>query len=242
MGLLQAISFLTVIRIGKAELHDDKEVASWGRYFFFVGLLIGAAACGLDHLMMKRFSPLVSSTFIVLFIVIVTGGLHLDGLSDTFDAVFSMKSKEEKLRIMRDSGIGAFGVIAIVFAIILKILLLSELPEPDRMSTILVFPAISRVSLLLPALIYEYPRVTGKGAGFVKYMTPAVLLFGFAVSLVTLFFIMQIKGVVMLISAFVFSLLMAHIFSRRIGGITGDMLGAVNELTGIFVLLIAILL
>jgi adenosylcobinamide-GDP ribazoletransferase len=242
MGFFKALSFLTVLKTGSGKVCDDKEFAGWGRYFFLVGLLIGAMAAGIDYALLSRFSTLTKSAVCVLFIAVITGGLHLDGIIDTFDAAFSMKPVKDKLAIMKKSDIGAFGVIAVVFVIILKVVLLAEIRAADRFNAILIFPAISRACLPVPAYLYDYPREKGKGAGFVKYMTPSILLFGLSVSAVVMYLIMQVKGIIILLSAALFSGLAAYFFSRRFNGITGDVLGAVNELTEVFVLFLVILI
>ncbi len=242
MGILGALSFLTVIRTGSSgRIYDGKEVAAWGRCFFFVGLLIGAAAGGIDYLLMQKFGTLTSSVFCVMFIVIITGGLHIDGVADTFDAAFSMKSVKGKLAIMKQSSIGAFGAVAVIFVIILKVTLLAEITGAERFKAILIFPAISRVALLAPAYIFDYPKDAGKGAGFVKNMTVSILLFGVITAAAVLYIITGKEGLALLLSAILFSALIAYMFSKKIFnkkklGITGDVLGCINELTEIFVL------
>ncbi len=242
MVFFHALSFLTVIRFDNGKIFDDKDVAGWGRYFFLVGLLIGGLAAGVDYVLLKKFTPLVSSTVCVLFLTVITGGLHLDGLSDTFDGAFSMKSLEKKLEIMRQSTVGAFGVVSIVFTLLLKVALLAGIEAGDRFNVILLFPAISRMCILVPAYIYDYPREKGKGAGFIRHMTSSILIFGLTVSVVIVFLIMREQGLLLLILALVFSMLCAHFFSKRFNGVTGDVLGCINELTEIFVLFVFVLL
>jgi adenosylcobinamide-GDP ribazoletransferase len=242
MGFFQALSFLTVLRVTISRVYDDKDAAEWGRYFFLVGIVVGAMTAGIDHVLMKRFSALSSSAVCILFIAIITGGLHLDGVSDTFDAAFSMKSVAGKLDIMKKSDIGVFGVAAIVFVIIMKIALLAEISGAERIKVILVFPAVSRVCMLVPAYLYDYPRKSGKGAGFVKNMTSSILVSGFLTAIIILYVIMQVKGIMLLILAIFFCALLSSFFNKRFNGITGDVLGCINELTEIFVLFCAVLI
>jgi adenosylcobinamide-GDP ribazoletransferase len=241
MDFFRALSFLTVLRVGRPKVYDEKELAGWGRYFFLIGLVIGAMIAGLDYLIYPVMSPLMTGAVITLFVVLITGGLHLDGLVDTFDAAFSMKSAEEKLAIMRDSQVGAFGVIAIVFVILFKVVLISEVQAVERLKVLAAFPAVSRGSLLLPAYLFKYPREAGKGKGFVKYMTLKIVLTGLLVSAVAMYLLMQVNGLMILGASMIFSMLIAFIFNRKLNGITGDVLGAVNELTEIFVLFFAVL-
>ena len=241
MGFFEALSFLTVIRTGSGKVYDDKDVVKWGRYFFLVGLLIGALAYGLDFLLMRKLSPLAESVILVLFIALITGGLHLDGLCDTFDAAFSMKPVSEKLSIMKDSRVGAFGVIAIVFVILLKVVFLAEIIGAGQRGVILLFPAISRACMLLPSYLFSYPRESGKGAGFVNNMTINIVLVGLIPSAIILYLIMQAQGLLLLIAALIFSVSLAFFFNKRFNGITGDVLGCINELSEVFVLFIAIL-
>jgi len=242
MGFFKALSFLTVIRVEHPTHHDDKELAGWGRWYFLVGLLIGALAAGIDFLMVGRFSTLTSGVIVVTFISAINGGMHLDGLIDTFDAAFSMKPVEEKLKIMKESTVGALGVVAIILVILLKVTLISEIAAAERLKTILIFPAVSRGCLLLPAFLYKYPRAFGKGAGFVKYMTSEILLSGILIAAIAMFLLLQFKGLIILFAALAFSFVTANFFNKRFNGITGDVLGTINELTEVFVLFISILI
>lgn len=242
MDFFQAISFLTIIRCDNGKHCDDKDVAAWGRYFFIVGLLIGAAAAGIDYVLLKKFSGLTASVVCAAFIAVITGGLHLDGVGDVFDAAFCMKSVPEKLKIMKESSIGAFGAIAITFVIALKIAFLAEITGDNRLKAILLFPAVSRGALLAPAYFFNYPKESGKGLGFIKNMTPSILIFGLVVSTAASYGILQWKGILLNILAVLFSISASFFFNKRFNGITGDVLGCVNELTEIFVLLCLALL
>ena len=137
-SLWLAIQFLTTIPIN-IKYKDEKELPHALIFFPFVGLLLGLILAGINHLLfILNFNDLLSNVILIISLILLTGGIHLDGLADTFDALASRKNKEEMLEIMRDSHIGVMGVLSIVSILLLKISVLSSLS-----------PSLKIISLIL---------------------------------------------------------------------------------------------
>lgn len=213
-----------------------------------VGLLVGLPAA----LLMLAGTPLLGSAIsaftAVLLLVMVTGGLHLDGIGDTADGLFSCRPREEMLVIMRDSTLGASGVIAIVLTILLKYLLLAALPAATAAIALLTAPLAGRMALTWHAAAAPYARAESGLGEFVNRV-------GFAqarsASLIALLLLLPILlflqlswplyllllGLI-LIGVILIALLFARSLTKKVGGITGDTIGATIELCELYTLLI----
>ena len=134
--ILLAFQFLTIIPLKDTGIVADREVGGAAAYFPLVGVVQGTLLV-LAAMIASRFLPVgVVNILVILLLVVTNGGLHLDGLSDTFDAIASRGDRDKKLSIMKDATVGPIGVAAIVIAIILKLLLLNEIYLLISFSTI----------------------------------------------------------------------------------------------------------
>ncbi|MFA5402572.1 MAG: adenosylcobinamide-GDP ribazoletransferase, partial [Candidatus Omnitrophota bacterium] len=167
----------------------------------------------------------------------LTGGLHLDGLSDSADAFLSGRSKEEMLNIMRDPHSGVMGVLSIICIILLKIGLLYSVPAPAKATALLLMCVLSRWSAVLAMFAFPYARQEGKAGVFIRGMTLKIFLISLISAFIFAFIIWQLKGLIVLVIVSGCAYLAARFTNRRIGGITGDTLGATIELTEIVTLL-----
>jgi len=162
----------------------------------------------------------------------------MDGLADTADGFFSARTREKMLEIMRDSRIGTMGVLAILFAVGLKVAALSSLILPERMAVLILMPMAGRSAIVLMMTALPYARCDGGLASIFlvrrSWWVPVitmVLLFGAAWSLG------QFMGLAVAAVAMVAACLIMGYCSRKIGGFTGDTLGAVSELTEVALVL-----
>ena len=122
---ISAISFLTIIKTPQALAGDEKDISGSMIYFPLVGLIIGLLTAFFFFLLNLFLPLLLTVIFTLIFEIVITGAAHIDGLADMFDGVFSgKKDREEILAIMKKSDVGMFGILAIVFMVILKIALL----------------------------------------------------------------------------------------------------------------------
>ncbi|MFA5149841.1 MAG: adenosylcobinamide-GDP ribazoletransferase [Candidatus Omnitrophota bacterium] len=236
-SFLLALQFLTVIPL-KIKGVTEEKLARATLYFPLVGLLIGLVLFQINlGLFILNFPSFTISIILIVFLAGLTGGLHLDGLSDSADAFLSGRSKEEMLNIMRDPHSGVMGVLSIICIILLKIGLLYSVPAPAKATALLLMCVLSRWSAVLAMFAFPYARQEGKAGVFIRGMTLKIFLISLISAFIFAFIIWQLKGLIVLVIVSGCAYLAARFTNRRIGGITGDTLGATIELTEIVTLL-----
>lgn len=234
------LQFFTRIPI-KLNLSANTEDFGKGLVFApFVGLIIGAILAGAAYGFSFIFPKTLVAAMVLALYIIITGGLHLDGLGDTFDGIFSNRSKERILEIMRDSRVGTNAVLAVVCVLLMNFVALTEINSTYFYRIILLMPVAGRIGSLIGAAISKYAR-TGEGLGksFIEFCGKQELLWGLliyiVISLLTFDYKMWIIMLLPPITAYFF----VKFFSSKIGGATGDILGAVCELNQCGFLLLA---
>lgn len=241
------IQFLTTIPI-PFELKVDNEDFGKGLVFapavgLILGVILALSYFGLSYI----FPPAISVIIILIEYIFLTGGLHLDGLGDSFDGLFSNRPKERILEIMRDSRVGTNAVLAIVSVLLLNISLLSHFSNAYIYTILIMYPAAGRVGSIIGASISNYARKTdGLGKSFIDYCSTKEFIIGviiyFAIFLFITGGVMHLKmDKVILLSVIppVSAIMLTKFFSRKIGGTTGDILGAVCEINQTIFLLSA---
>jgi len=210
--------------------------------FPFVGLLLGSLA-GLVFIVLQPWSGLpLAALGYVLALALLTGGFHLDGLADTFDGVFSARTREKMLEIMRDSRLGTHGGLALIFVLFAKVLLVSELSlRGNNMLGVLAGASVAgRAACVMLMYRQKYARESGMGnlfIGKVSGMQTAVTLACGALLCVLLVPVAGIWAFAITLAAM---MAFAWALRRTLGGHTGDTLGAAIEL-GEVVFLLALL-
>jgi len=236
-SLKAAIEFLTIFRVGKArEETPPEKIANSIIFFPLVGILLGGI-CGLVDFVLRDLlvSDLVRSLFPVIILAILSRGLHLDGVADCFDALhFAGHYKERALSIMKDSKIGAFGVSALLIVIVGKILSISALPEGFRIQSLLLIPSLSRWTSSIVARQGAPASSEGLGYIFTVYSSKKAFLLSAAFALVFSLLLLGLKGVIIFAFISIFSAFLTSLFNRAFGGVTGDVFGAVLELSEVF--------
>jgi len=224
---LAAVKFITVLPGGRG---GEFKPARMIPYFPLVGLLLGALAAGFDwaaaHLWQR---PLVSLLDVVL-LVILTGAFHIDGLGDTADGLFSHRSRERVLEIMKDSRIGVMGLVAVAATLAIKWGALAEL-EHQRSWLIFLIPGYSRAGILFAMRRLPYGRPEGgTGKAFFEKELKWRSFWSLApLWLLSLF--LGAKAVVLMIGWAGCVVAAIWFYRRRIGCVTGDLLGAMVETT-----------
>ncbi|MDO9532720.1 MAG: adenosylcobinamide-GDP ribazoletransferase [Deltaproteobacteria bacterium] len=239
-----ALTFLTKLPWPWRGPADETALARSMFWFPWVGALLGiifwVAWAGLQ----KMLPAPAAAALLLTLTVWVTGGLHLDGLADTADGLGGGHTPEEALFIMKDSRVGAFGVISLILGLVLKFSLFLSLATQTRgAGALLLFPIISRWSMVLLAYLSPYARAEGGlGQAMTLGVSPRVLM-GASLSAGALaLLILGAPGLVIFIAAAALVWLGSLYFQRRLGGITGDILGATNEVVEIMVLAGALML
>lgn len=237
---LAALQFLTIIPLPGAGNPGERVLGGSLPFFPVVGLLIGAAVALLDWGLGTIFPVGVTSVFAVIFMIAVSGALHTDGLADTADGFFSARPRERIMEIMKDSRTGPMGVTAIVCVVALKIALVASVAGPRRWWVLLMMPLAGRCSLIVQMALLPYVRPEGGLAGiFHRNRSRGHALWALVVLLTAGYLAGCLPGLVAGGCAFLAALLFAAYSFRRIGGLTGDTLGASCELTELVPALVA---
>jgi len=223
--------FLTII---PAPVRAPAGLEDLGRstgLFPVVGLILGLLLFGLDSVLGLWLPPLLGSALVVVALIVLTGGVHLDGLIDTCDGFAVKNSKAERLATMRDSRVGGFGVIGGYSLIVVKCTALAALWGGMRSSGLVLMPALSRWGIVYAMMAFPAARRDGMGwtakqtAGW-KGMTVAT-----AFVVVATVVVLGWWGVPLLAVLWLFVLGVSRKLSSRFGGLTGDGYGAICELS-----------
>jgi adenosylcobinamide-GDP ribazoletransferase len=241
-GFLLALQFLTVIPL-RIKNVDDKSVACSLIYFPLAGLIMGFLLVGMyELLLILNFPSLAISIILVVFLVILTGGLHLDGLSDTSDAFLSRKGREQMLEIMRDSHSGVMGVLAIISVLLLKIAFLYSIAIEFKPVALVLACVLSRWAMVLPIYLFPYARAEGKAKFFIQGVNLKILLLSTGLALACVLIFWQLKGLYIFVMVAAFTYLAGKFINKKLSGVTGDTLGALCELNELVVLLTVFIL
>lgn len=238
-GFLLALRFLTILPGGKNDAHiSPRDLGRSMSYYPLVGLLLGGILWAAYWLFSHAFPRTLCDGLIILLLVILTGALHLDGLADTLDGMAAGKSTGERLQIMRDHRVGTFGAVGLILTLGVKFLALNSLPEEIIGKTLLVALVLSRWSTVQLTYRTPYARPEGGlGKIFKENLKKREMVIATASSLVAAAFLLRFWGVVLWLAVGVSALGIQLFFEKKIGGVTGDILGAANEIHEILVLL-----
>jgi adenosylcobinamide-GDP ribazoletransferase len=235
-GLLVAARYLTIIPLpGAAEEARDAlgRAAAW---FPVVGLAIGFGLAGIDGLASLLFPPILATLLTMTGWKLVSGGLHLDGLADCLDGLMG-RDPAHRLAIMRDSRIGVFGAIGLILMLLLELTALAELSGAVRGRGLLAAPAIGRAAPPLLAMVFRPASEAGQGAAFARGLRPLHALLALGGALVVGMAALRLAGAMAFALACLLALGVGAFAARRLGGVTGDVLGAAVEITELTVLL-----
>lgn len=232
-SLLLALKFLSIIPFPDQSAIEPKELGKSTAFFPLVGAFLGLIAVAINHFLLKLFPVSLANIFLVIALIVIRGGLHLDGLIDTADGLFSNKNRAKMLEIMRDSRIGTYGALALLSSILIKWQALNYLTPQLKWKLLILAPVLSEWAIVYCTFFYPYARDEGMGKVFTQ--ETGWLQFGLASTTAALFIAFLIKGniaVPLLIFLVAVAGTAAYIVSR-LGGFTGDSYGAVGELSEI---------
>lgn len=246
-SLVAAIAFLTRIPVPSWVHTEPPYIQRAAPWFPLVGVLLGSMYAGFAWLALHSLPPTVVAVLVIALDALLTGALHLDGLADMADGFGGGKSREEVLRIMRDHCVGSYGTTALVVILLLKTVCLSEVLSNSRGLWILVVaPALSRWGILLLCRCTPYAReTTGSAAGTGALSTSVTrlhLLIGTGLCLPCLLVTSPLRMVSCWVTVAACTLCLGMISRVRIGGFTGDVLGASAVVSEAAQFLIAVLL
>lgn len=237
-NFLLMIQFLTRIPVNISLPCEKDNFRRASIFFPVIGLVVGGIQWGVYKLLVNII-PIDAVIIIILIVgVIVTGAIHIDGLGDTCDGFFAFKGSDRIIEIMKDSRIGTYACIAMVMDLLLKYTLFSFI-VPKFSVAIIAAPMISRCSVLFLGFKGKTAKSTGTGNFFIGNVGIVQFIIGLVITLGVLSLLMTPRYIVVLLIA---ALILAFIFNlfceKRIGGLTGDTLGANNELVEILTLIL----
>ncbi|SHE85336.1 cobalamin-5'-phosphate synthase [Tissierella praeacuta DSM 18095] len=225
-GFILSLQFFSHIPININVDFGGKNIKYSIFFLPLVGAIIGALG-GLVYYLIYPYNNLIASFLGLLTTIIATGGLHLDGLSDTFDGFLSNRDKEKTLEIMKDSRIGAFGVLSLILLIMFKFILIYSIKNLP-LAIVLSF-ANSRLVVARIIAYKKNARPGGLGDLF-HQSNPKILMIISGIIYIIILLLLDIRYIIPLLINFLAGEYISYIAYKKIGGFTGDVYGAVIEL------------
>lgn len=233
------LQFFTRIPINNNVEYNEIRYGKSSKFLPLVGGVIGILLVFFYKLLSYKLeSTYLIATFVLIAEILLTGALHLDGFSDSFDAFFSYRDRDRMLEIMKDSRIGVNGVIGVGLLLVLKIFLIASV----HVNFIYIMPIISRLGLVYSASISTYAREKGMGGAMIINTGKKEFFVAFLISLILILPVIDLKVLICI----VFVIFLTHLNTlsvvKKIGGTTGDTLGMTVELNEIYILILALFL
>ncbi len=253
-NFLNLLQFLTRITISK-NLKYSSNMSDSIKYFPVVGMLIGGiiSTIFLVFSLFPKFNEihLLVAIIIVMSEAIITGGLHIDGFGDTFDGLFSYRSKEKMLEIMKDPTMGTNGILAIIFLIMLKVVSLDILLKKNIFWILFTMPSIARFAPVVMSYKAISARKNGMGELFIGKCSKKNLFIAFLFSLASVilpsFLYYRNIKISFIYSLSIFIIFLHSVIFRasvykKIDGITGDILGCSTEMSEVIFILYVLII
>jgi adenosylcobinamide-GDP ribazoletransferase len=174
---------------------------------------------------------------VVITLVLLTGALHLDGLADAADGLFGGATREQRLEIMHDVHAGTYAIVAVASVLSLKWAGLIAIPSSVRVETLLLFPCLARFAAVLALVTFPYARERGIGQTFRDHAWPSGVVISGAVALTAAIILLGAGGIAALVLVGACGLLLGLLSTRLVGGVTGDTVGGIIEITEAVVVL-----
>lgn len=225
-GLILSFQFFTRIPINIQVDFDSKNLKYAIFFLPLVGALIGSIS-GLVYYFLAPHNQMIAAFLTLLMTILLTGGLHLDGVSDSFDGFLSNQAKEKTLEIMNDSRIGAFGVLSLILLILLKFIMILNTPNLPVVLILSLTNSRWVSSWIIATKKLAKPKGLGKifhDAKPKKYVLLSGIIYGVFLLLI------DFKYIIPLILNFLFAQWVSQIAYKKIDGLTGDIYGMIIEL------------
>jgi adenosylcobinamide-GDP ribazoletransferase len=225
--LFSALAFLT--RIPIPNISFSKE--DWEKspiYYPIVGAIIGVFLLLVAKSLHFILPETITAFCIVVFWIFITGGLHVDGWIDLADGLGSSRSREQMLEIMKDSRVGAMGVIAAILLIGGKIIVSYELIKEGTFTPLILAPLLGRF-IILPAIKYWPYRKNGLAEGLGKYITHFTILFHSLWILLFTYYLVNLVGIIVVLISALLNFLFLYNIYKKLRVLTGDCYGAIIE-------------
>lgn len=240
MKFFTALKFLTIFPAPANNQDGPEHLGKSLAFFPVIGLIIGIVLGGAAYLLRFILPPSVVSALLVTGLVIMTGAHHLDGLMDTCDGMAAGRTKEQRLGIMSDTRVGAFGITGACLILLIKY---SVFSFTAGIATLLIFPIVSRWALTGAILIFPTAKNYGSGYATKQGADWSSFFIGGLITLVACILCCGlIQGPVLMIALFILVCILGAILTAIYGGLTGDSYGAIVEIGEALALLLIIIL
>jgi adenosylcobinamide-GDP ribazoletransferase len=233
--IVVAFQFLTRIPMPLIAFEADS-LSRATKFFPLVGLVVGSGAVLLQKVLMFHMRRPLVALIVLIYLVLITGCLHEDGLADTADGFGGGRTKDQILAILKDNRIGSYGATALVLSLLTRYLVLASLPLEHFAAYVISSHVLSRWTSL--PLSYFFPPAReqdGQGARIAKLTSLASLILGSVFGFTVVAFALRWAAVAPVLVAILTIALSGWLYGRKIGGVTGDCFGATNQLAEIAV-------
>lgn len=236
-----ALGFLSVLPVTRSLVPTAERLGRSMALFPAVGLLLGLGLVVINSLLAGLLPRAVLDCLLLVVLIVVTGALHLDGIADLIDGLAGGKDREGILRIMKDSRVGAMGVVGLVMILLLKYLSLVNLPLEIKSAGLIFMLAAGRWVQVVLATSCRYLRGReGTAAVFIEHAGERELLIACGTLLVAALVLFGLPGVFIVFLLGLAAVVLIKYFEMRLGGVTGDVLGAASELVEVLSLLLVL--
>jgi len=229
--LWAALGFLTILPLPTWCRQTEADLPRCVPLFPLIGLGIGGVAGGVILLTQAYLPPLLAAVIYLLLLIVVHGGLHLDGLADTGDGFFSHRKRERILEIMQDARLGAYGCVTLMAVLSLKLAGVLSLTPQMLAKAFFLAPLCGRCAMVVMLVVLPSARETGMGALFKQGRSAWEVIWSLAVLVVAGWCLLQWTGLIAVGAVLGVAILFMGLCQRKIGGFTGDTLGALSELS-----------
>jgi len=238
LKFLAALQFLTTLPLPWRDKIGPEDAPRSTGFFPVVGIIIGLILFGLSLALGLLLPSTVVNILLIVSLVVVTGGTHLDGFIDTCDGIGGHKTPEERWHIMHDSRAGGFGIIGVCCLLLAKYLALNSIPTNLLMTTLILMPVVSRWTMVYAIFAHPYARPSGLGKAFKQETGRQKLGIATAIALAVAIGLAWPAGPVIMLGTWAMTVAMAAYLKRKFAGLTGDNYGAINEAAEVCVLIL----
>jgi adenosylcobinamide-GDP ribazoletransferase len=235
---LIAMQFLTILPIPCDTRCQQEDLGRSTACFPLVGLTIGSLLVGLNWLIDPWLNRPLTAALLVTALAVISGALHLDGLADVCDGLAARGSRERFLAVMKDSHVGAVGAVGLALGLLLKWQALLAVPAEITWQALLLFPTLGRCAQVLAMAGAKHARQEGLGSTFIQGMKAWHLVVTLCITVATCLAFLPVKGMIALTVVFAVTMIIKGYFQNRLGGLTGDIIGCICELSEILVLIV----
>jgi len=230
---ISALQFMTILPVGKIE---NLEIKKMHQYFPLVGIFLGVIVSIFDQIALMLWPQQIASLLDVVLLIILTGAFHVDGLGDTADGLLGIRTKDQALLIMKDSRLGTMALATIFSVLLIKWCGIMGIGS-NRILLLIIIPAYARGAILFGIYYFEYGREEGTGKAHFANPLKLTDFWGLSIPFALSFFI-GFKMILLNLAFIILVVIIIMFYKKRIGCITGDMLGAMTEIVEAFLFLI----